>query len=259
MSSHALAALVVLAIPAVSLAAGDPQLAEIFARHRARGTLVIAALRGGTQWVHGPARARTRFSPASTFKVGNSLIALHLGVIDERQVLRWDGKDRGRQEWNQDHTLESALRVSCVWCYQALARRIGAARYRELLSRIGYGNAIVGKDVTTFWLDGSLQISALEQIAFLRAVAERKLPFKAAAYDALARIMVLEKTPRYVLRAKTGWSKERRPELGWLIGEVTVGDQWWLFAMNVDLMSDADAPKRLAITRDALKAKRILP
>jgi beta-lactamase class D len=147
--------------------------AQVFARHRARGTLVISPLAGGGDWVHDAARARKRFSPASTFKVPNSLIALHPGVVDEKQVLRWDGKDRGRAEWSRDHTLESALRVSCVWCYQVLARRIGAARYRELLTRIGYGNARVGREVTTFWLDGSLQISALEQIAFLRATAGR--------------------------------------------------------------------------------------
>jgi beta-lactamase class D len=101
-------------------------------------------------------------------------------------------------------------------------------------------------------------VSALEQIAFLRALASRRLPFKASVYDALARIMVLERGPKHVLRAKTGWSLESR--IGWLVGEVTLeGGKRWLFAMNLDVVKDADAAKRLIITREALKVKQILP
>ena len=238
--------------------ADDAALARVFARQRAEGTLVIASLDGGTLYVHNTARARKRFTPASTFKVPNSAIALQEGVIDERQPIRWDGKDRGRREWNRDHTLASAFQVSCVWCYQVLARRVGAKKYRDYLARLRYGNARIGEDVTTFWLDGSLQVSALEQIAFLRALSARKLPFRDAVYDALARIMILERGPKHVLRAKTGWSLESK--IGWLVGEVALeGGKRWLFAMNLDVASNADAAKRLAITREALRAKGILP
>ncbi len=239
-------------------ALADAELARSFARHGARGTFVLSPLAGGRDLIHDPARARRRFTPASTFKIPNSAIALEEGIVDERTTLRWDGKEKGRPEWNRDHTLESAFRVSCVWCYQRLAERLGPARYRSYLARLRYGNAVVGKHVTSFWLDGSLQVSALEQIAFLRALATRQLPFKASVYEALARIMVLERGPKHVLRAKTGWSREAR--IGWLVGEVTSDERGrFLFAMNLDLVKDADAAKRLVITREVLRAKRLLP
>jgi beta-lactamase class D len=252
-------AVIALLLAGAPALAEDAELAKLFARHGVVGTLVLAPLEGSrAALVHNAARARQRFVPASTFKVPNSLIALEEGAIDERQLMRWDGKDRGRPEWNRDHTLASAFRVSCVWCYQLLARRVGLDRYRKHLARLRYGNAAPGADVQLFWLDGSLRVSALEQIELLRGIANRTFPFKAAAYDALARVMVLEKGPRHVLRAKTGWSKESKPELGWLVGEVSAEGRRWVFALNLDLRSDADAPKRLQIVREALRAKRII-
>jgi len=243
--------------PAAS--AEDVELTRVFARHHARGTFVLSSLDGRTTFIHDDARARRRLTPASTFKIANSLIALEEGVIDEKRVMKWDGSEQPLPEWNRDHTLESAFRVSCVWCYQRLARRIGAGKYRDYLSRFKYGNGSVGVEVAQFWLDGSLRISALEQVAFLRAVVARKLPLKPSTYETLARIMVLARGPTYVLRGKTGTSMETKPALGWLVGEVATGAEHWLFAMNLDLGAQADRAHRLALAREALRAKHILP
>jgi beta-lactamase class D len=40
-----------------------------------------------------------------------------------------------------------------------------------------------------FWLDGSLQISALEQVNFLKDVIQHRLPFNKAAYETLRQIV----------------------------------------------------------------------
>ena len=45
-------------------------------------------------------------SPASTFKIPNSLIALETEVIkDENEVIKWDGQKRWLEAWNTDHDL----------------------------------------------------------------------------------------------------------------------------------------------------------
>ncbi len=66
------------------------------------------------------------FTPASTFKICNSLIGLETGVIkDAGYVLPWDSVKRWIPAWNQDQNLEAAYKNSTVWYYQELARRVG--------------------------------------------------------------------------------------------------------------------------------------
>jgi beta-lactamase class D len=52
-------------------------------------------------------RCLTRYTPASTFKIFNSLVGLETGVIpDDQFVIRWDSVKRQREECNQDQALK---------------------------------------------------------------------------------------------------------------------------------------------------------
>ena len=148
--------------------AEDADLAALFQQRGVQGALVLRSLDGKTQYVYNTSRAEERFLPASTFKILNTLIALEEGAIqDEREVIEWDGTDKGWEPWNADQTLATAFPLSCVWFYQALAKRVGNEAYLEQLQRVAYGNTQTGPDVTTFWLEGDLRISAMEQIELL--------------------------------------------------------------------------------------------
>lgn len=63
------------------------------------------------------------FSPASTFKIPNTLIALNEGVVTKDSVIVWDKKIREYESWNKDQTLLTAFKSSCVWCYQEFASK----------------------------------------------------------------------------------------------------------------------------------------
>ena len=93
---------------------------------------------------------------------------------------------------------------------------------------------------------------------FLRALQQRKLPFGQHAYDTLAEIMIAESKPGYTLRAKTGWSGGEQ-QVGWYVGYIETPAEVWFFATNLKVRTPADLPERLAITREALAAKGILP
>jgi len=247
---------IVLAPPAV---ADDQAIAGLFARAGRDGTMVISSLAEGPTFIYNAPRAQHRFSPASTFKILNSLIALEeRAIAGKDDVLKWDGHRYDYPDWNRDQTLASAFRVSCVWCYQELARRIGAPRYRDYLHRSNYGELREPFNLTTFWLDGSLTISALEQIKFLKQVYRRTLPFSAASYDTLRDIMLVETTPTYRIRAKTGWTGRAQPSIGWYVGYVERGDAVWFFATNLDLPDQQDLPLRQGLTREALRLKGII-
>ena len=81
-----------------------------------------------------------------------------------------------------------------------------AAKYAAYLGQAGYGQLRKPFDVSSFWLDGALTISAEQQVAFLKLVVQRSLPFSANAYETRRSIMLNDATPSYRLCAKIGWS-----------------------------------------------------
>ena len=64
--------------------------------------------------------------------------------------------------------LRKAIAISNVPIYQELARRIGLERMKHYLKSFEYGNTDTGEIIDRFWLDGPLEISALEQVNFLK-------------------------------------------------------------------------------------------
>lgn len=251
--------IVCVAFAATGTAYADPGLAKLFSNRNVNGTIIISSLDGKAQYLFNEKRSKKRLLPASTFKIPNTLIALDEGVIaDEKEVIGWDGKDRGWSEWNKDQSLETAFPVSCVWFYQELARRVGNDRYLSHFKRLGYGNGRTGPEVTTFWLNGDLKISAEEQIAFLKKLYKEELPYKKQHIQLLKKIMMVEETPDYTVRAKTGWAMRIKHQHGWYVGYVEAKGQVWFFAMNIDIREKSDAVFRKEITMAALKLKGII-
>jgi len=243
----------------VPAAAEDQSLARLFALRDIDGTIVISSLHSGQTYIHNDSRANRRFSPASTFKILNTLISLEERAISGKyDVLSWDGHLYDYPEWNRDQTLESAFKVSCVWCFQELAGRVGTETYRSYLRKSAYGELREPFEVTTFWLDGSLRISALEQVNFLRHLYLRALPFSSSSYETLRDIMLVEKTPTFTLRAKTGWATREAPQAGWYVGYVETPNDVWFFATNIIVRDDEDLPLRQKLTREALQIKGIM-
>jgi beta-lactamase class D len=233
-------------------------LSAVFEEKQIDATMIVESLDDSRQFVHNAARASRQMSPASTFKVPNTLIALDRGVVTSKEsVFTWDGTDRGVPQWNRDQTLESALRVSCVWCYQQIARQVGADVYEQALAALDYGNQDIGETVDQFWLNGDLQISAREQIDFLRRMLRYDLPYSRAHVDLVKDIMLVESTGSYALHAKSGWTGASLA-VGWYIGFVTTAEGTWIFAMNMRLDNAEDASLRQSLTIEALRRLEII-
>jgi beta-lactamase class D len=236
----------------------DAILADLFEKTGVSGTLLITSVRSGRSMVHDESRAARLFPVASTFKIFNTLIALEEGVIEHADSpIPWDGQHHEFESWNRDQTLESAFKVSCVWCYKDLARRIGMDKYSDYLQKTGYGQLQQPFKLTEFWLDGSLRISAKDQVEFLRQVVERRLPFRQSSYDTLKRVMDSSgEAPG--LHAKTGWAIRNSPQIGWYVGYLETSDDVWLFALNMDIRTPSDLPLRQRLVQDALARKGLL-
>ncbi len=243
----------------VTLLGNDTALQVLFENYNVKGTMLIESLDGKERYVYNEARAKTPLLPASTFKIPNTLIALQEGVVDAQSIIVWDGVERSIKAWNQDQTLSSAFKSSCVWCYQKFARGIGLEKYDAYLQKLHYGNAKTGDNVERFWLDGALRISAYEQIAFLKKLYQDELPFAQTHLDTLKAIMVDEQTATYTLRAKTGWAVPKEAEHhGWYVGYVEGSKGVYFFATNLLTPLSEVLPLRKSLTLEALKRKGIL-
>ena len=100
----------------LSAVAEDQVLAGLFSQHGMKGTIVISSLHNEKTFIYNEPRANLKFSPASTFKILNTLISLEEKAISGKDdVLKWDGHIYDFPDWNHDQTLESAFKVSCVW------------------------------------------------------------------------------------------------------------------------------------------------
>ncbi len=239
--------------------AEDTEIAKLFKAREVLGTILISSLDGETEYIHNVKRAQQALLPASTFKVPNTLISLDEGAIEnEKQIIKWDGKDKGWNAWNKDQTLESAFRLTCVWCFQELASRVGNKNYLVHLKKLNYGNQKTGSNIRSFWLDGDLKISAFGQIRFLKKLYKGVLPYKKDHMNILKKIMVVEETPNYIIRAKIGWAMRIVPQHGWYIGWVEKNNTVWFFATNIKIKEKRDSQYRKEITMEALKLKRII-
>lgn len=200
------------------------------------GTFVLDDLERNHILHYNPDRAAQRFLPASTFKILNSLISLETGVIpDESTVIKWDGTHYDFPEWNQDHTLKTAIANSVVWYYQELARRVGRDRMQQYVTAADYGNHDITGNIDSFWLDGALRISADEQVDFLKRLYQNDLPFSARNLQIVKDILVLEKTPLSQLSGKTGTQLRVNPSINWFVGYVEKDDDVYIFATNLEL------------------------
>lgn len=232
-----------------------PEWAQVFARHGVKGSILIYDERENRFHAFDAARCRQRFIPASTFKIANTLIGLETGVIaDEHFMLKWDGQRRMSPDWNRDLTMREAFRVSAVWYYQEVARRIGPERMAAWLKRLDYGNAQSTPQIDTFWLEGDLRISQAEQIGFLRRLKHDRLPLSPRSMALTRQVMEIERTPEGVLRGKTGWAVRVPRQVGWFVGWAERPGRTVYFATNIesDRPGMQDAPARLAITREIL-------
>jgi beta-lactamase class D len=224
-----------------------------FEKQKAVGTFVLLDPATGNIQVWNPERARTRFIPASTFKIANSLIGLDTGTVKSLdEILPYGGKPQPFKEWEQDLPLRQAIKVSSVPIYQELARRIGAERMAKGVKSLDYGNADPGKVIDRFWLDGPLMISATEQAVFLRRLLADDLPLEKETMQQVRGILSTEPSPSGLIHFKTGWCTATTPQIGWIVGWVDRNGSHHPFALNIDMADLKDAPKRMLILKDCL-------
>lgn len=235
------------------------QFGEILDSLKIKGSILIYDANKNTYYSNDFAWAKRGNLPASTFKIPNSIIALETGVVkSDSTIFKWDGEKRWMKAWEQDLTLKQAFKVSCVPCYQEIARKVGVKRMKSYLKKLNY-NSMVFDTLTLddFWLKGKSRISQMQQVDFLKRLYFSELPISKRTESIMKDIMEVEKTNDYVLRGKTGMSVEDEKRNGWFVGYLENKNGVYFFATNIEPTKETNQndfiAMRLNVTKKALK------
>jgi beta-lactamase class D len=245
------------AIPAKEVVRADFQ--QYMDSSKVSGAILIFDPQTATYYSNDFVRSKKGFLPASTFKIPNSIIALETGVVEsDTTILKWDGKKRRLQVWEQDLSFRDAFHVSCVPCYQEIARKIGSGRMKSCLGTLKYGHMVFDSaSIDLFWLEGESKISQFEQIDFLQRFYNSELPISQKTTTTMKRLMVIEENENYKLSGKTGWAIRNENNYGWFVGYFEKGNSVYFVATNIEPKDSFDMdlfPKiRSEITMAALK------
>ncbi|MBN2662150.1 MAG: class D beta-lactamase [Bacteroidales bacterium] len=198
---------------------------------------------------------KTEYTPASTFKIPNSVIALEEGIIeDTNEIIKWDSTERSYKVWNQDQTLKTAIKYSCVWVYVKFADQIGIDKYQKYVEGFDYGNKNLNGPANSFWLEGDFAISAIQQVDFLKKFYFYELPVSKNSIDIVKDIIIIEKTDDYQISGKTGAGKYFNDQyIMWLVGYIEKDGKPYFYALNfttADFNGKLNA--RFQITKDIL-------
>jgi beta-lactamase class D len=230
------------------------------------GECVVIAPLDGAAVILGGDECSRRTLPASTFKIPHALIALQTGVVTGTTVIKWDGVKRDYDAWNRDQTLDSAIKMSAVWVFQRFAAAIGRQRELESLRAFHYGSATFDHEVTNFWLNGDLQVSPLEEVAFLRRMFSYDLPVARRHIDTVKAALTmpsgkvlsaagtfdfpLQWPAGAIVRVKTGNGTVNGERASWLVGEIESGGRQYVFASRATgstLINNAGAALALRV------------
>lgn len=210
---------------------------QYYDNYQLSGSFILFDPLNQTKFIYNPAQQDSMFTPASTFKICNTLIGLETAVItDEHFTIPWDSITRN-PVWDSDHNLIDAFANSTVWYYQEVARRIGAERMKHWLDTLQYGNRDTSGGIDKFWLEGGLLISPTQQINFLSRFYHQELPVSPRSMSITKKIMLDSAYLDTKIYGKTGWGGQDGKEIGWFVGFIEKGNKVYFFSNCVQSTS----------------------
>lgn len=214
------------------------------------GTFVLYDKNQESFLIHNEQGANKALTPASTFKIYNALFGLDSGVVkDENSEFKWDGVKREYIIWNENHSLDTAIKYSVVWYFKRLASMVGKEKIDSYIRKIEYGNEDISGGVDKFWLNSTLKISALEQVKLLKRFYFYELPFSKRDTDIVKKILLISDKDELKFSGKTGSVKS----LGWFVGYLEREAKVYFFALNIE-GEGANGIKAKKIVREILKS-----
>ena len=224
------------------------------------GSFVLYDL-GNDSWnIYDMEQAVLRVAPNSTYKIYDALFGLEERVIAPKDsLLTWNKQSYPFTEWNADQDLSSAMHSSVNWYFQEIDAQLGAACISEYIQEIGYGNEDISGDFSTYWLESSLKISAIEQVELLTKLYNNDYGFAPENINAVKDSIRLSSSETGAFYGKTGTGRINGQDVnGWFVGYVETVDNAYFFATNITADDNAAGSNAAEITTSVLLDMNIL-
>lgn len=223
------------------------------------GSFVLYNLKNKTWSIHDMEHAILRVAPNSTYKIYDALFGLEEDIITpENSFMTWNGENYPFEAWNADQTLQSAMKSSVNWYFQAVNEQLGAASAYDYIQEIGYGNEDMSGDFSTYWMESSLEISPVEQVELLTKLQNNSFGFSPKNINAVKDAICLSSSDAGTFYGKTGTGRVDGQDVnGWFVGFVEATDNTYFFATNIEADSGATGSSATEITMSILSDMNI--
>jgi beta-lactamase class D len=231
----------------------DNDLKSYFDKYNVDGCFTMLNNADGEITVYNMNMDTARFSPAATFKLISSLIALQTGVVtDEKMIIKSNNSDSN----NIGENIHDGFKIDGTPFFHEVARRIGKKTMQSWIDSLSYGNKITEGPIDSFWFNNKLKISPDEQLGLLKKLYFDQLPFRKSVQETVRRFMLEEDNSAYKLSYKMGFAiNESKEKLGWVVGWIEENRHVYFFTTLIKTdNSNIDIKEiRLNVLKDILK------
>ena len=218
------------------------------------GSFVLYDLNGDTWKVYDMEQATLRTAPNSTYKIYDALFGLEEDVIaPDDSFMAWDGTNHPFEAWNGNQDLLSAMQSSVNWYFEEIDMKIGSSAIQDYIRKIGYGNEIVNANLSTYWMQGALKISPVEQVELLTSLHNNRFDFAPENINAVKNSICLFSSEDKNFYGKTGTGRVDGQDVnGWFVGLLETAGNTYFFATNIQAAENATGGKASEISLSIL-------
>lgn len=218
------------------------------------GSFVLYDMNNDAWNIYDMDHATLRTAPNSTYKIYDALFGLEEDIIKPgNSVMAWNGADYPFEAWNADQDLYSAMQSSVNWYFEEIDKQIGRTAIQDYIRKIGYGNEIVNANLSSYWMQGALKISPVEQVELLTALHNNQFDFVPEHINAVKNSICLFSSEDKNFYGKTGTGRVDGQDVnGWFVGYIETTDNTYFFATNIQAAENATGSKASEISLSIL-------
>ena len=191
----------------------DPNIVKLLDSAKVKGTFALMENGSGQFTITNLTLYKdSSYAPLNTFFAVPALLGLDKGFIK--------------------HDTSSWVSLDSVNYYNTIIEKIGRTAILKTIDSLHYGKGIVSNDLNNFWNNGSLLITADEQLGFIKKLYFGQLAFQKKSQDILKKMILKEDNASYQLSYMIGSEKSIDPNF-WIVGYVEENKHPYFFVMHL--------------------------
>jgi len=218
-------------------------LKRIYDEYNVDGSFVFYSTKKNKYILYNKSLYNQSSTPASTFNIVNSLVALEEETIkNENSLMKWNGRKYSSAVARQDLDLKTAFKYNIDWYFWRLRLKTGAKKMKYWLNKIQYGNIEVPESIDSFkvtssgtdsfWVvSGTLRITPAQQLLFIKRFYYEQLPFSKRTITIVKKLMFEKDTSGYTIYGKRGSYRltGENKYIAWYVGYVKSKNDVYFF------------------------------